>query len=184
MAKELLEKIPLEKRWAITAKFLGTFAVLRGEKRVATAMGKEEGIISPLLSVEKWNEVNRKAWGEEGGRKQAPWVIETFNIPVEDAIGAARFMSFVTVISCGPEWESEIVEKSKDKSIVRTTKCPWWNRHKELDADPDIASCYPPHEAWIKSGLKAINPKIIHKLTKAMPRGDPYCEDVFEFQDE
>ena len=50
-SKELLEKIPPEKCWAITAKILTTFAVLRGEKRVSTEMGTGEGIISPLLGA-------------------------------------------------------------------------------------------------------------------------------------
>ena len=33
-------------------------------------------------------------------------------------------------------------------------------------------------------GFKAINPKITHKLVKSRPRGDPYCEDVYEFKEE
>ena len=184
MAEELLEKIPIEKRWAITANILEIFALLRGEKRIVDELGKGEGIISPILGAEKYDEINKKAWGEEGGRKNAPSFVEKFNISVEDAIGAAKFMYCVVVLSCGPEWEPEIVEKRKERAIVRTTKCPFWKLYTDYDVDHDIVSCTVPHEAWIKSGLEAINPKITYKLTKAMPRGDPYCEDFFEFQDE
>ncbi|WP_287588501.1 L-2-amino-thiazoline-4-carboxylic acid hydrolase [Candidatus Borrarchaeum sp.] len=179
-----MEKIPPEKRWAITAKILETFALLRGEKRVATEMGKGEGIISPVLGAERFQELTNKAWGEEGGMRLYPLFKEMFNIPVDDAIGAAKIVSVVASLAFGDEWEREIVQKSKDKTIVRTTKCPWMNRWKEQEVNHEVMSCYPVHETWVQGGLKAINPKITHKLTKAMPKGDPYCEDIYEFKDE
>ncbi|MFX1520518.1 MAG: hypothetical protein ACFFCD_11415 [Promethearchaeota archaeon] len=50
---ELLERIPAEKCWEITAKFLTKFLVLRGEKVIAPELGKEEGIFAPVLGSEK-----------------------------------------------------------------------------------------------------------------------------------
>jgi len=182
--RAIMEKFPVEKCWEITAKILGTFAVLRGEKRIVTEMAKGEGIISLVLGVEKWIELDKKAWGEESGRTAGPWIKKTFNIPVDDAIGAAKLMWVAFNLACGPEWESEIVEKRKEKTILRTTKCPWIYRWKEQELDHDFVSCYPIHEAIVKSALKVVNPKISYEFTKAMPRGDPYCEGVYELKEE
>jgi hypothetical protein len=184
MAEELLEKIPVEKCWEITAKILTTFALLRGEKKVATEMGTGEGIISPVLGAERFQELTNKAWGEEGGRRLYPMFKEMFNIPVDDAIGAAKIVWVVGRLAFGDEWEGGFVEKAPERAIVRTTKCPWMDRWKEQEVDHAVMSCYPVHETWVQGGLKAINPKITHKLTKAMPWEDPYCEDVYEFKDE
>ena len=52
MAEELLEKIPAEKRWAITAKILTGFQVLRGEISVAPLLGIGEGVFAPVMGAE------------------------------------------------------------------------------------------------------------------------------------
>jgi hypothetical protein len=180
----LLEKFPVEKCWEITAKILMTFALLRGEKSVATEMSKGEGIISPVLGAEKWQELTKKAWGEEGGRNFFPWVKEVFNISVEDAIGAAKLVIVVGALFCGPEIEYEIVEEAPERVVIRyDAKCPWWNRWKEQEVAHEVFPCYPIHEAFFEGGLKVINPKLTNKITKAMERGDPYCEDVIEFKE-
>ena len=184
MAEELLEKIPVEKRWEITAKILQTFALLRGEKRVANEMGKGEGIISPVLGAEKFQELTNKAWGEEAGRQFLPWVKETFNIPVDDAIGAVKVSEVAGALFSGPEMKGVIIEATPERVVLRWTKCPWMNRWKEQEVDHEVMSCHPVHEAAWKAGLKAINPKLNYKVTKAMPWGDPYCEDFIEFKDE
>ena len=64
MAEELMEKIPAERRWAITAKHLLGLAVLQGEIIIAPDMGKDEGITAPVLGTEKWIEINTKVYGE------------------------------------------------------------------------------------------------------------------------
>jgi len=90
---ELLEKIPPEKRWAITAQILWRFIVLRGDKIVTPELGKGKDIFSPLWSKEKWYEIIEKIFGD-AGRMMYPYIKETFNIPVEDAIGA-HFFTFI-----------------------------------------------------------------------------------------
>ena len=57
---ELLETIPVEKRWEITAKTLLRILALQGEKIVAPELGKEEEIIAPVLGAQKWIEINMK----------------------------------------------------------------------------------------------------------------------------
>ena len=48
MAKALLERIPPEKRWALTAKILTGLSTLRDLKTVVPLLGKGEGVISPV----------------------------------------------------------------------------------------------------------------------------------------
>jgi hypothetical protein len=67
---------------------------------------------------------------------------------------------------------------------MRYTKCPFWNRWKEHEVDHDIISCYPSHEAAWKEGCKALNTKVSYKLTKAIPQGEPYCEEIYELKEE
>jgi len=140
MAEELLEKIPPENRWAITARTLWRFIVLRGDKIIAPLLGTAKDIISPLWSKEKWYEINDKIWGD-GGRYFYPWAKETFNIPVEDAIGAAKLLQFVEKLVLGPEQESEIIEKSRERVVIRRTKCTLWERYEEFEAEPEFRAC-------------------------------------------
>ena len=183
MALELLEKIPPEKRWAITAKTLLGFLVLRGERIVAPEMGKGEGIIAPVLGVEKWDEIVNETY-IKGGKVLLPQMKEMFDIQVEDALGADKLVTVWGALAWGPGWETEYVEVSREKVVSRVKKCPIWEMYKELDADPAFTPCENGHQTVFKEGFKAINPKITHTLTKAMPRGDPYCEDVYEFKEE
>ena len=66
MVEELLEKIPPETCWAITAKTLWRFLVFQGDKLIAPLLGTAKDIISPLWSKEKWNEINEKITGDAG----------------------------------------------------------------------------------------------------------------------
>jgi len=181
---ELLEKIPAEKCWALTSKIISAFFVIRGEKIIAPSLGKGEGITSHIWGAERWVDINVKIFSD-GVRELLPWVKETFNIPVEDAIGAAKLVIVAATLLCGPEIEWwEIVEETPERVVVRWPKCVWTERYKEFDADPAFIPCPKGHRAAWKEGLKAVNPKITHKLPKTMPEGDPYCETVIEFKEE
>ena len=180
--EELLENIPAEMHWAITAKILTRLSVLRIHK-ARPLLGIGEGIIAPIMGWEKYDEINAKIHGE-GGKRVLPYVKETFNIPVEDAIGAAKLYIVAVPLHRGPETKMEIVEKSRERVLLRCTKCPWLERVKELKGKLELMVCPEGDQAWAEEGLKAINPKLTYKLTKAMPRGDPYCEVVIEFKEE
>ena len=177
-----MEKIPPEKRWEITAKILSIFSVIRGEKIIAPLLGEGEGIISPIWGAEKWDEINEKIF-VDAAKQFIPRVKEMFNIPVEDAMGAANLFYFMLVLACGPEIKGTIVETTPERVVFRWTQCPWWNLYKEFEVDPAFMPCPKIHQAESKAVLKAINPKLTFKMTKAMPWGDPYCEDVYEFKD-
>jgi hypothetical protein len=183
MAEELLEKIPPEKRWAITAKNLWRFIILRGDKIIAPDLGKDEGIFAPVMGAEKWDELSNTVFAK-GGKKMFPQIKEMFDIPVEDAIGATKLSIVFGTLFMGPEFLSaiEIIEETRERVVLRY-KCPHWERYKEFDVDPAIIPCGAGHQLLGSEGLKVVNPKITYKLTKALPWGDPYCEDVYEFKD-
>ena len=169
-----MEKIPVEKCWEITTKALTNIIVLRGDKMMPPLLGIGEGIIAPVMGLEKYLEINTKIWSD-GGKLIFPMFKEMFNIPVEDAIGAAKLYLVVVRLQAGPEGKGEIVEATPERAVVRWTKCPWWERYIENKVEPEFIPCVDAHPAWVDEGLKAINPTLSAKLTKAMPSGDPYC---------
>ena len=184
MAEELLERIPPEKRWAITAKILSSLHVMRGEKLIVPELGKGEGIISPIWGAEKWTEIHVKIY-RDAAKLMFPMFKEMFNIPVKDAIGAAKLNNSVGSLLMGPEFTYEFIEETRERIVGRVTKCTWMERFKELEVDPAFITCDKgPCQLWCEEGLKAVNPKITYKATTFMPRGDPYCEGIFEFKDE
>lgn len=181
--EELLDKIPAEKRWALTAKILLTISVLRGVKTVMPILGTEEGFISPVRGLEKFQEITDKIVAEST-KRSIPRFKEMFNISVEDASGAFKLWNVWGELAFGPEWEREIVEATPERVVARWTKCPWMERYKEYKVAPEFIVCPSNHQTGAKEGLKAITPKLNYKLIKAMPWGDPYCEAVIEFKEE
>jgi len=158
---------------------------LRGENIIAPALGNGKGITSLVLGAEKWTEINVKIFGD-GSKILFPMFKEMFNISVEDAIGATDLVWVVSNLQLGPEWgEREFVEKNPERVVYRQPMCVWMKRYKEFEADPAFIPCDKGGcQAWGGEGFKAINPKLTYKLKKAMPRGDPYCEFVYDFKEE
>jgi len=186
MVEELISKIPPERCWEITAKTLTGLQVLRGEKSVAPLLGMGEGIIAPVMGAEKWQEIHIKIYSD-GGKQMFPWVKETFNIPVENAIDADSLLEVVSVLMLGPEGGSEsgeFVEKSLERVVWRINKCVYMERYKEFDVDFTLIPCIRSCPEFFGEGFKAINPKIKYKMMKKMPEGDPYCEYIIEFKEE
>ena len=170
MADEILKQTPCEMKWQITAQSLtGGLASL-------------DPILGEILGVDQWKEINVQL-AAEGGKMLLPMIRENFNIPVEDATGAATLAKVTGILYMGPEFTTEIVKATPERAVVRTTKCGVWEMVKELELDPELIVCDVGHQTVVEAGFKRVNPKITHKLTKAMPRGDPYCEDVFEFKE-
>ena len=71
--------------------------VIRGEKIIAPLLGKGEGILSPIWGAEKWQEIHIKIFGD-GGKLLFQMFTEMFNIPIENAIDAAK-LSMVVLMS-------------------------------------------------------------------------------------
>ena len=171
MSEEILKKIPVETKWAITTQsFIGAYSAIIQ-------------LVGPSVDVEKLMELNNTVMGE-GSKIAFPQIKEGFNVPVEDAIGAANLIDVVTQLQMGTEFEAERVEETPERVVVRTHKCPWgtWNKENSAWAKPEYMICTEGHQAWGEVGLKAVNPKLTHKMTKSMMKGDPYCEYVIEFK--
>ncbi len=133
------------------------------------------------MGKEKWIELHDNLWGE-GGKMTYPQIKEAFNLKVDDAIGASTLAGLVALLGQGPEYDWEVIEQTPEKVVTRITKCPWWNRYSEFGQKPEDMICPGGHEAFVGEGIKAVNPKISHKLVKSMPWGDPYCEVMFEMK--
>ena len=183
MAEELLEKIPVEKCWAITAKTLTRLIISRMRKTSAPFLGKDDGILSLLSGWDKEQEIKVKIYGE-AARKMYPFVKETFNISVEDAIGACKLAYVIALLMMGPEQKVEIVEETPERAVDITTKCVCWERYNEFDVHPVLRACDPGCEKFVSEGFKSVNPKIVLKIPKTQPKGDSYCEWVYELKEE
>jgi hypothetical protein len=179
----LLEQIPVETCWARTAKMLTAFFALRGEKIILPILGKGEGIVSPIWGWEKWLEILYKIWAE-AGKKFLPQVTEMLNIPIKDAIDANNLVVVAGILTTCSEWEYEQVKVTKEKAVIRTTKCAWMERYKEFEVAPEFRPCHLACQGFWAEGFKEINPKIIFKFTKALPKNNMYCEWVIEFKEE
>ncbi|MFX1520517.1 MAG: L-2-amino-thiazoline-4-carboxylic acid hydrolase [Promethearchaeota archaeon] len=113
-----------------------------------------------------------------------PQIKEMFDIAVENAIGAANLVIVWAELVWGPEFKLEYIEKAPGRVVVRYSRCALWEGYKECEADPAFIPCHIAHQAICEEGLKAVNPKLTHKLTKSIGRGDPYCEEIFEFKED
>lgn len=169
MAEAILEKIPAEKRWEIATKTFTGAMVGYGQ------------VLLGIVGKDRSSEINVKMSGE-WGKTFIPMIKEAFKIPVEDAVGAANVAAVAAVLSMGPEMEGERIEETEKRVVDRATKCPLWERVKEFGLTAQITDC-PGCLAWTEEGLKAINPKLTCQITKALPRGDPYCEFVYELKE-
>jgi hypothetical protein len=168
--EEIVEKFPPEERWKMAAKaFTGSIAGY--DIFVGQALGKE-----------KWIELHDNLWGE-GAKMTYPRIKNAFNLSVENAIDAGVLSSVAVLLEQGPEYEWETIESTPEKVVYRITKCPWFNRYTEFGIKPEDMICPGGHKRSCGDGIKAVNPKLKHTLTKAMPWGDPYCEGVWELEE-
>ena len=181
-SKQLLENISIKKCWAISAKTLLNFALLRGSKAVVPLLGKGEGVFAPVMGWEKYNEIVIRVFGE-ANKKLNHLVKEMLNLEVENAVDAAKLHIVVGKLQNGPESEYELIEESKEKAVIRMSKCGWRERYKEFGINPELTICQPAHEGPTQEALKEMNPKLRLKFTKSYSKGDPYCEAVIEFKE-
>jgi len=159
MSKDVVDSIPAETRWLIAGQN-GTGGI--------TALGM---MLEPILGMEKWQEIMNEFWAG-GGKMMYPQLKEAFNIEVKDAIGAYKLLAVIASVTQGPEFEDEMIEETPEKVVWRTKKCCWMERAKEFGVDPKKMFCPDAHQAWGEEGLKAIDPRLTHKMTKWMPKGD------------
>jgi len=164
---EAVERVPAETRWAIATQAL-TGAV------VATA-----NVLLDVVGQERFNEIWKQIWAGSG--KASKQVTDVLGLAGDDAKSVAETIQLVATVAMGPEFKLETVEATAEKAVVRCTGCPWWNRFKELGISEGF--CPVADLAYCDALAKSLNPKVTVSLPKAMPRGDPYCEWVYELQE-
>ena len=69
------------------------------------------------MDPEKYEEINEKVQ-TESGRKLLPMVKQRFNIQVEDAADAAKFVNVTAPLQSGPEWEFEYPEVTRERTAI------------------------------------------------------------------
>ncbi len=133
------------------------------------------------MGKKKLEDILTRLWGA-GGEQFYPIVKDSFNIPVDDAAGAVKLANTAGRVGLGPEYEFETVEETSTRAIRRVTKCPIRERFKQYEIKPEFSVCAVPCGAFAGRGIKAVNPNIDFKLTKAPEWGDSYCEFVYELK--
>lgn len=160
---EPIEKVPTEARWQIATKGL-TGAVTAYAMTLRETMGDE-----------KYVKFSRGIWGKAGeGVKQ---FAESFGFSAKNAPDLADLSEAFASSTLGPEFESENVESSENRVVMKLTRCPWHERSKEVRSTP---LCEAGHQKWGESILQAMNPEFTYSITKSITRGDSYCEMVIE----
>ncbi len=161
---EAIDKIPEKMRWEIATQGL-TGAYTAIANALKDAVGEN-----------KYNEFNGPLWYEAG--KGVKDLADSLGIKAETPEDIATIFELATVASMGPEFKWEIVESSEDKCVTKNVKCPWYERFKEQSISFDF--CGSGHQSWIEGVCDSLNPNFTATLTKSMPRGDAYCENVIE----
>lgn len=163
---QAVEKVPAENRWIIATKAL-TGAAIAAMKALRDALGQE-----------RYNEICGEIWAEQG--KAAKQIADALGVGGRDAKSGAEALLLVINVAMGPEFKLETVEATAEKAVTKCTACPWWNRQQELRIPGDL--CSAGSRAFDNDLAKGLNPKLTVTLTKAMCRGDSYCETVWELQ--
>jgi hypothetical protein len=164
---EAAKNVPAENRWAVATQAL-TGGIVVTNKTMLDIIGREN-----------YNKAIAQIWAGLGNASKE--VADALGWTVDDAQSAAETVTSVAVVAMGPEFGFETVEASAEKTVLRSTKCPWWSRAQEMGISEDMCSLGDP--AWSDALAKSLNPKVTVRLTKAMPRGDPYCEWVYELEE-
>ena len=162
-----VQDIPGEVRWTIATQAL-TGATVVGAKALFDVLGRE-----------KYDQAWPQIWSELG--KASRQIADQLGLGGDDAKSLAETGVLVSTVAMGPEVKFEVVEATAEKAVLRNTECPWWNRFKELGISDDLCSAADP--AYFNGLARMVNPKVTVSLTKAMPRGDPCCEWVYEIEE-
>lgn len=159
-----VNQIPVETRWAIATKGL-TGALTAHLHAIYNVAGKE-----------KYPEIMRQIWTQIG--QASAELVKSLGMTGDNAKSAAEAGAAICICAMGPEYKIEEIEVSTDKTVMKITECPWWNRMKEFGISHDLLSAC--DIAFWELFVKSLNPNLTMKHGKQMHLGDPYCEWIFE----
>lgn len=158
-----VDQIPAETRWAIATKAL------------TGALAAHLQIIFSLAGKEKYPEILRQIWPQIG--QASAELAKALGMTGDNAQAAAEAGAAICLCAMGPEYKIEEIVVSGDKTVMKITECPWWNRMKESGISHDLLSAG--DLVFWDSFIKTLSPKVTMKHGKQMHRGDPYCEWIF-----
>ena len=159
------EKVPAETRWTIATQAM-TGVTIAHMKALLDILGEE-----------RFYEMEKQIWMEMG--KGIKHIAEVFELTGDDAKSVQLIFHFISVVAMGPEMKIEFFELTPERAVTRATECPYWNRQKELGI---MLDCPVLDESYTRSIANIFNPRLTDCVTKALPRGDSYCEFLMELQ--
>ena len=158
-----VDQIPAESKWAIATRGL------------TGALAAHLHLLYNLARNDKYPEVLRPIWTQIG--QGSAELAKALGMTGDNAQAAAEAGAAICLCAMGPEYKIEEMVVSGDKTVMKITECPWWNRMKEFGISHDLLSAC--DLAFWGSFIKTLNPKVTMKHGKQMHRGDPYCEWIF-----
>lgn len=161
-----VDKVPGGARWTLATDALMSVVIAAGKS------------LRDVLGQERYDKAWAQIWNELG--KSSQQTADALGHRSDDAKSIAEASMSVALLTMGPEVEIELVEATAEKAVLRSTKCPWRNKMKELGIKD--ALCCVGHLAYFNGFAKSLNPKVTVNLTKAMSRGDSCCEWVFQLE--
>jgi len=159
-----VDQIPVETKWAIATKGL------------TGALTAHLHLIYSLAGEEKYPEILRPIWTQIG--QSSAELVKSLGMTGDNAKSIAEAGAAVCICAMGPEYAIEEIVLSPDKTVMKISECPWWNRMNEFGISPDLLSAC--DLVFWNSFLRTLNPNLTMKHGKQMHRGDPYCEWIFE----
>jgi hypothetical protein len=122
--------------------------------------------------------INYISWIQDG--KNASILSKYLGLPAKSAKEIEKTNELISEILYGPEIKYKIVYAVGNHAKSQITSCPFLNRAKEigLQSKSLFENCNAYHETFVSN----LNPKYTKKFTRAMCKGDEYCETIIELK--
>ena len=100
------------------------------------------------------------------------------NLPREHAADLVRTLGIISILIFGREFETRYIEGFPGEAVIRLTECPMLHRADERGFAHSRASVL--CSAYVQSIIKALNSRYQIRISRAMCRGDNFCEMIIE----
>jgi hypothetical protein len=159
-----VDQVPAEARWAMATKGL------------TGALTAYQNVMLNMAGREKYDEIMGQIWGQIG--KMSAEMTKASGMEGGNAQSAALAFASSVMIAMGPEYQIEVVEASEDRTVMKVTECPFWNRIGEFGIAEDLLTAG--DNAFCKNFVETLNPNISMKHGSRMHLGATHCEWIFE----
>lgn len=151
--------IPDETKWRIAADFAATLPALY-DLAFREPVGK------------RYDEIEQEVWIETA--KIMFTVARDLSLPVETAQDLAGTLRTVATILFGPGYKTEILEVSKDGTVIIVRRCPFLE--KGVSAGGDGKRIFHKCMAFTLTGIPFTNKEFSARFVRTMCMGDRQCE--------